>query len=156
MVEQYITYIPLPSIRWRERERHMWRLCYSLRLTTMRLITYVCHMFLSRFSNHFVCMYYIRALYVPSYSEVKRVYDVYQYIFSGEESMCWIYIIYSQAQHRVFTGMWQIKLSEITRMQLRTGPHHFPAESVRVPGLYNIGLKFGQNSLSIMYVTSLP
>ncbi len=32
---------------------------------------------------------------MSSYSEVKRVYDVCQYMFSGEESMCWIYIIYS-------------------------------------------------------------
>jgi hypothetical protein len=28
------------------------------------------------------------AIYVPSYSQVKRVYDVYRYIFSGEENMC--------------------------------------------------------------------
>ena len=41
-------------------------------------------MLLSRFINHFVWMCYICVLYVPSYSEVKRVYDVCQYIFSGE------------------------------------------------------------------------
>jgi len=31
----------------------------------------------------------------PHILEVKRVYDVCQYIFSGEESMCWSCIIYS-------------------------------------------------------------
>ena len=52
-------------------------------------------MLLSRFTNHFVCMCYICVLHVSSYSEVKRVYDVYQYIFSGEEGMCWTCLIYS-------------------------------------------------------------
>jgi hypothetical protein len=32
----------------------------------------------------------------PHIREVKRVYDVYQYIFSGEEIMCWTCIIYSE------------------------------------------------------------
>ena len=31
----------------------------------------------------------------PHIIEVKRLYDVYQYIFSCEESMCWTCIIYS-------------------------------------------------------------
>jgi hypothetical protein len=52
------------------KERHMWCLCYSLRLIAG-------YMLLSGFTNHFVCMCYICAIYVPSYSEVKRVYDVY-------------------------------------------------------------------------------
>ncbi len=46
-------------------------------------------MLLSRFTNNFVCICHICVLYVPSYSEVKRVYDVCQYIFSGVECMCW-------------------------------------------------------------------
>jgi hypothetical protein len=38
---------------------------------------------------------YIYTLHVPSYSEVKRVYDVYQYIFSGEgEYVLDIYTIF--------------------------------------------------------------
>jgi hypothetical protein len=51
---------------------------------------------------HDICSYLdsqiiscVCAMYVSSYSEVKSVYDVYQYIFSGEESMCWTCIIYS-------------------------------------------------------------
>jgi hypothetical protein len=36
----------------------------------------------------------------PHILEVKRVYDVYQYIFSGEESMCWSCIIYSRTMAR--------------------------------------------------------
>ena len=32
---------------------------------------------------------------MPSYLEVKRVYNVYQYIFSGEERMCCTSIMYS-------------------------------------------------------------
>jgi hypothetical protein len=40
---------------------------------------------------------YIYTLYVTSYSEVKKVYDVYQYIFSGEgEYVLDIYHIFSQ------------------------------------------------------------
>ena len=35
-----------------------------------------------------VCMY-------PHIIEAKGVYGVYQYIFSCEESMCWVCIIYS-------------------------------------------------------------
>jgi hypothetical protein len=50
---------------------------------------------ISGWIHKIVCMCYICALYVPSYSEVKRVYDVYQCIFSGEESMCWTCMIYS-------------------------------------------------------------
>jgi hypothetical protein len=35
----------------------------------------------------------------PHIIEVKRVYDVYQYIFSGEESMCWTCIMYSLSKY---------------------------------------------------------
>ncbi len=39
---------------------------------------------------------YIYTLYVPSYSEVKRVYDVHQYIFSGEGE-------YALNMHHIFS-----------------------------------------------------
>ena len=51
--------------------------------------------------DYIICMIYaLLLLYLcvcvcPHILELNRVYDVYQYIFSGEGSMCWKYIIYS-------------------------------------------------------------
>jgi hypothetical protein len=63
-------------------------------------------MLLSRFINHFVWMCYICVLYVPSYSEVKRVYDVCQYIFSGEGE-------YALDMHYIFSQHILVKMSTL-------------------------------------------
>jgi hypothetical protein len=84
--------------RWREyMKRILIRvrcICFCSNLfTSLSFLPIPYHMYISQ-TISCVYMWYI-FIYLSSYSEVKRVYDVYQYIFSGEESMCWTCIIYS-------------------------------------------------------------
>ena len=68
-------------------------------------------------------------MYVPSYLEVKRVYNVYQYIFSGVESMCWTCITYSLSKHH---GE-DLKMSGIKEDDYQTDNTQYPLERSRGP-----------------------
>jgi hypothetical protein len=57
-------------------------------------------------------MCYMCALYVSSYSEVKRLYNVYQYIFSGEgEYELDMRYIFSQQQLHLTPGLLDSEVS---------------------------------------------